>query len=132
MDRSVVSPLVSLLTIFLILASPAAAQLTSTVTGRVTDAETGRPLPGVNVLVDGAADGPRGTSTGPAGRFRLGPLEAGTYTLQASFVGYAPRSREVEVPAGDSVRVRFALSPRTVGLEAVEVTARRETPGASE
>jgi len=133
MDRSIVSPLVSLLTIFLILASPAAAQSTSTVTGRVTDAETGRPLPGVNVLVDGAAaDGPRGTSTGPAGRFRLGPLEAGTYTLQARFVGYAPRSREVEVPAGDSVRVRFALSPRTVGLEAVEVTARRETPGASE
>ena len=42
MDRSVVPPLVSLLSIFLILASPAAAQSTGTVTGRVTDAETGR------------------------------------------------------------------------------------------
>jgi iron complex outermembrane receptor protein len=132
MDRYVVFSLVSLLTLFLTVFA-AEAQSTGTLTGRVTDAETGRPLPGVNVIVDGADDGsPRGTSTGPQGRFALESLPPGTYTVQARFVGYAPRSREVEVSAGGSVRVRFQLSPRTVGLEAVEVTARRGAREAAE
>ena len=111
-------------------AEPARAQSADGyVAGAAVDAETGRPLPGVNVLVEGAD---RGAGAGPRGRFRLGPLDPGSYTLEARFVGYAPLSREVEVPAGDTASVRFALTPRTVGLEAVEVTARRETPGASE
>ena len=133
MDRYIGTPLVFLLAVFLSFPLAAPAQPTGTVNGRVTDAETGRPLPGVNVLVRGPDDGsPRGTSTGPQGRFTLGPLDAGSYTLQARFVGYAPRSRTVEVPADGSVRVRFALSPRTVGLESVEITARRRAREAAE
>jgi len=132
MDRYVVFSLVSLLTLFFTVLT-AEAQSTGTLTGRVTDAETGRSLPGVNVIVDGADDGsPRGTSTGPQGRFALESLTPGTYTVQARFVGYAPRSREVEVSAAGSVRIRFQLSPRTVGLEAVEVTARRGAREAAE
>jgi iron complex outermembrane receptor protein len=90
------------------------------VTGRVTNAETGRPLPGVNVVVDGTTTG---TSTGPQGAFTLDSLAAGSYTIQARFVGYAPQSRDVTVPAGGTVRLQFALTPRTVGLDAVNVTA---------
>ncbi|MFB6285308.1 MAG: TonB-dependent receptor [Candidatus Bipolaricaulia bacterium] len=118
---------------FLAAPSSATAQSTGTVTGRVTDAETGRPLPGVNVIVEGTDDGsPRGTSTGPQGRFTLGPLPTGTHTIQARYVGYTPRSREVDISAGDTARVAFALSPRTVGMEAVEVTARRRAREAAE
>jgi iron complex outermembrane receptor protein len=141
--------LISLLILFLIATPIASAQSTGTVTGRVINAETGRPLPGVNVIVGGTDDGtdggtdngtddgtdggsPRGTSTGPQGRFTVGPLGTGTYTLQARFVGFTPVSREVEVPAGGSVRVQFALSPRTVGLEAVEVAAQRRAREAGE
>ena len=115
-------------------APPARAQPEGTVAGVVTDAETGRPLPGVNVLVeDGYDDSPRGASTGPQGRFVVGALAPGRYTLEVCFVGYAPASREVYVAAGDTTRMHFFLMPRTVGLEAVEVTARRAgTPGASE
>ena len=132
MDRYVIASLVSLLPL-LFTAPVAEAQSTGAVTGRVTDAETGRPLPGVNIVVGEAEDGgPRGTSTGPEGRFTLKSLASGTYTVQARFVGYAPLSREVTVPAGGTVRVRFALSPRTVGLETVEVTARRQAREAAE
>ncbi len=108
------------------LAAPAAsAQSTGTLTGRVTDGETGRPLPSVNVIVKETGDeaGPRGTSTGPQGRFTVEGLAPGQYTVRARFVGFATRSRKVKVPAGETVRVQFALSPRTVGLEAVKVTA---------
>ena len=138
MDRYVLLPLVALLAP-LLLPPAAPAQPTGTVAGRVLGAETGRPLPGVNVLVrgpngsrNGPGNGPRGASTGPQGRFSIDALRAGTYTLQARFVGYAPQSRTVEVRAGSSVRVQIALSPRTVGLETVEVTARRRAREAAE
>ncbi|MFB6273533.1 MAG: carboxypeptidase regulatory-like domain-containing protein, partial [Salinibacter sp.] len=125
MDRYVATSLVSLFALFLIGTPPASAQSTGVVTGRVTDAETGRPLPSVNVIVEGTDDegSPRGTSTGPQGRFTVEGLAPDRYTVRARFVGFAARSREVEVPAGETVRVQFALSPRTVGLDAVEVTA---------
>ncbi len=131
MDRSVI--FVSLFLATFLLRPPAAAQSTGHVTGLVTDAETGRPLPGVNILVSDTADGsPRGTSTGPQGRFTLGPLDPGTYTIQARFVGYTQRSWEVDVSASATTQVQFALSPRTVGLEAVEVTAHRQAREAAE
>ena len=100
----------------------ALAQPEGYVAGTAVDAETGRRLPGVNVLVQGTDFG---AGTGPEGRFMIGPLAEGTYTLQARFVGYGQETRQVRAFARDTVRVQFALSPRTVGLEAVEVTARR-------
>ena len=106
----------------------AAAQPTGTIAGTVTDSEAGQPLPGVNVLARGTE---RGTSTGSEGRFVIGSLPVGTYTLHARFVGYRQEARQVQVTAGDTARVRFALAPRTVGLEAVEVTARRDAPEAA-
>ncbi|WP_263786128.1 TonB-dependent receptor [Salinibacter grassmerensis] len=129
MDRYVVFACISFIALTFIPA--AAAQSSGTVTGQVTDGETGRPLPSVNVIVEGSGDDarPRGTSTGPHGRFTVDGLVAGVYTVRARFVGFASRSREVEVSAAETVGVRFALSPRTVGLDAVEVTA---APTASE
>ncbi|MFB6248558.1 MAG: TonB-dependent receptor [Salinibacter sp.] len=118
-----------LMLVLSLVAAPAAAQSPGTVTGRVVNAETGRPLPGVNVVVEGTG---RGASTGPEGRFSVDGLEAGPHTLRAQFVGYAPQSKEVTVPAGGVAEVQFALSPRTVGLDAVEVTARRGAREAAE
>ena len=123
MDRYVVFACISFIVFALIPA--AAAQPSGAVTGRVTNGETGRPLPSVNVIVESTGDGaqPRGTSTGPQGRFAVDGLAPGRYVVRARFVGFASRSREVEVSAAESVGVRFALAPRTVGLDAVEVTA---------
>jgi iron complex outermembrane receptor protein len=125
------------LTVFFILSplgSPLGfAQTTGVVEGRVTNAETGRPLPSVNVLVEGTdKDTRRGTSTGPQGRFVVAELAPGPYTIQARFVGYAPLSRDVRVTAGKTIRVELTLSPRTVGLEAVDVTASRRAREAAE
>ncbi len=54
------------------------------VEGRVTAAEDGQPLPGVNVMVQGTA---KGTATDIEGRYRL-ELGPGDNNLSFSFIGY--------------------------------------------
>jgi iron complex outermembrane receptor protein len=122
MDRSVVSSLVSLLTLFLILAPPALAQSTGTVTGRVTEAENDAPLPGVNVVLP-ALD--RGAATGKNGRFTLKNVPTGSHRLEARFVGYATGTRTIAVAAGSTTRVTITLAPESVDMTGIEVTALR-------
>lgn len=62
--------------------NPAYAQLT--VSGRVTSAEDGQGLPGVNVVVQGTTIG---TATDLDGRYRLG-VPSLSDTLVFSFVGF--------------------------------------------
>ncbi|PEN05026.1 SusC/RagA family TonB-linked outer membrane protein [Longimonas halophila] len=91
-------------------AAPAAAQQTGTITGTVTDSETGEALPGANVVVPNS---PIGTSTGVDGTYSLS-IEPGTYTLRASFVGYSASTEEdVTVTEGETVELDFALATGT-------------------
>jgi len=91
-----------------------------TIAGTVIDSTTGGPLPGVNVIVD---ETQKGTTTDSEGNYRLTGVEAGTYTLRASFVGYTEGTREVVVEAGETTTIDFFLSPGGVELENVVVTA---------
>lgn len=80
---------------------------TGTISGTVTDAESGEPLPGVNVMIMGTT---QGAATGPQGQFTISDVEVGTYELQASFVGYEEVTRSgVEVNEGETTTVDFAL-----------------------
>jgi iron complex outermembrane recepter protein len=115
----------ALLSIFFAFAAPAAAQ-GGTVTGTVVDAATGRPLPAVTVTLRSAADSARGV-TGPDGRFRLSAA-AGTYTLQAAVLGYAPARREGVVVAAGGVDVgTVRLAASAVALQGVEARTERST-----
>jgi subtilisin family serine protease/N-acetylneuraminic acid mutarotase len=73
------------------------------VTGVVTDAANGNPIPGATVVT-----GDRSASTGPDGRYAL-VLPAGEYTLTANKYGYAGLSATVTVTEGGSVAQDFAL-----------------------
>jgi TonB-linked SusC/RagA family outer membrane protein len=95
-----------------------------TVAGTVTEAATGEPLPGANVVVlsDGAEAGAQpGTSTDADGAFRLTGLAPGTYDVRASFIGYRSRTKEVSVAAGETTNVRFALPAGDVALDEMVV-----------
>jgi TonB-linked SusC/RagA family outer membrane protein len=93
--------------------------LTGTIAGRVVDAESGETLPGVNVRIVGTQ---RGTATGPDGQYRLPNVEAGRYTIRASFIGYGDATQEgVEVTSGETTPVDFSLKPQATGLEEVVV-----------
>jgi len=95
------------------------AMQTGTLAGQVTDAATGEPLPGVNVVVQETA---RGAATNENGQYRIENVEAGTYTVQASFVGYAEETREaVQVQADQTTRMSFELEPVAAGLDEVVV-----------
>jgi len=106
----------------ILLPVPAAAQSTGTVMGTVVDAETGDPLPGVNVVLP---DLERGAATGPDGQFILRDVPAGTLRLAARFVGYATAIRTVEADPGRTIRIRIRLEPKAVDMDAIKVTALR-------
>ncbi|MFB6280200.1 MAG: TonB-dependent receptor [Salinibacter sp.] len=121
MDRYVISSLVSLIATVLIIPS-AAAQSTGTIAGRVTDAESGAPLPGVNVVLP---ELDRGAATDDDGRFRVTAVPAGTHQLTARFVGYASTTRTVQVTPGTTSTLDIALPPKSVDLTGIQVTALR-------
>jgi len=95
----------------------ASRPLQGTITGTVTDSVSGDPLPGVNVVISGTT---QGTATGPQGTFTISNVEPGTYDLQASFIGYEPKTVEnVEVSEGEATEVNFSLAPSTLQLDEV-------------
>ena len=119
---------------FALFFSTSAFAQTGQITGVVTDSLSGDPLPGVNVLVRGTQ---QGASTNAEGNYTITGLEPGTYTLQASFVGYENEVQEgVEVTAGETTMVNFDLQQAQIGLDEVVVTgtagqARRREVGNS-
>jgi TonB-linked SusC/RagA family outer membrane protein len=85
----------------------------------VTDAESGEPLPGVNVVIEGTQ---QGAATGADGTYEITGVEAGTHAVTASFVGYADTTRQgIEVQANQTTMVDFALTRSAAGLEEVVV-----------
>ena len=92
-----------------------------TVTGTVTDAETGEPLPGATVVVEDL-----GAASGADGQFTISNVPAGTYTLRATFVGYAAHEEQIAVEAGEQTQVDISLRPDLAQLDEIVVTG----PGA--
>ena len=85
-----------------------------TVTGKVTSAEDGSPLPGVNVVIKGTANG---TVTDVEGAYSLSVPEGST--LVFSFIGLTT----VEIPVGERTIVDTQLSQDVQQLGEVIVTA---------
>lgn len=99
------------------------AQATGTVTGIVRDAANGEVLTGANVSVVGQT---RGATANLEGAYSL-TLQAGTYQLRATFVGYAPLRQSVTVIAGQTVNVDFDLNPDLIGADDIIVLGTRST-----
>jgi TonB-linked SusC/RagA family outer membrane protein len=107
--------LIWVLGLSLLLFSPARAQEAAgnTITGTVTDSSSGKPLPGVNVLVKGSTSG---TATNADGEYEL-PVESLQDTLVFSFVGYeTPR-----VPINGRTEINVQLHPQTITGEEIVV-----------
>jgi outer membrane receptor for ferrienterochelin and colicins len=96
---------------------------TGSIGGRVTDASSGGPLPGVNVRLVGTS---RGTITDPEGRFLVTRIPPGTYSVTCSFVGYTRGSvTPVVVSADQTTEIAISLKPLPIQTEPVVVTASR-------
>ncbi len=113
----------TLLALFLVTltVAPAQAQSRGTVTGVVTDSDTGEPLIGANVAL---ADLNIGTATDRDGRYRF-EAPPGTHSLVASFVGYQAARVTISVAAGETIERDFALLEDLVGAGEVVVVGTR-------
>ncbi len=89
------------------------------ITGTVTDAETGEILPGVSVVLE---ETDQGDATDANGEFEISNVDEGTYQLIATFVGYDRYEEEVDVGAQD-VELDIEIQPEVIGLDDVVVTA---------
>jgi outer membrane receptor protein involved in Fe transport len=100
------------------------AQSSGKLLGVATDKQTGEPLPGVNVILEGTTTG---SATDIDGYYVVLNVPVGVYTIRASYIGYKDYLIEnVRVSAGLTTEINFALEPTTLELEeAVVVTAER-------
>lgn len=100
----------------------AAAQSTGEVAGQVVDDRSGEPLPGVSLTLREAEVGAVTDSTG---RYQIGDVSPGRYSLRATFVGYRPAERTITVEPGQTTRVALSLELSTVEMRGIAVTALR-------
>ena len=107
-------------------AAPARLGLdTGILVGTVTEAETGEPLIGAAVRVDGTT---LGAATGAEGRYRIVGVPAGSRVVRASYIGYESVAQTgVPVQSGQTLTVDFALSAGSQSLEEVVVSYDRPT-----
>ena len=107
----------------LFLAGPLSAQDRGVITGQVTDADSGAPLVGVQVVVEGTTIG---GLTNADGRYRIQQVPAGPRTVRAILIGYGPVALPVEVAAGETSVLNFQLATSAIALDEVVVTATGE------
>ena len=91
-------------------------------TGRIVDAETGKPLSGASIVIEGTN---RGTSTVDNGGYQMFSLPQGSFNIIASMIGYKPVAKEVEITVEQTNTVDFKLTESPLELPSVVITATR-------
>jgi len=90
--------------------------------GTVLDSETGEPIIGANVYLEGTRTG---SGTDVEGRFIIGNPDPGTYTLVVSMLSYSKkRITNVNLASGQTIKLDIVLSPSSVQMDVVEVEAK--------
>lgn len=95
-----------------------------TITGVVTDAENGEPLPGANVVLLNTS---LGTSTGVEGQYALKGVPAASYTMKVTFIGYESDTQSIALDSGESLTVDVALKAQPFVGDEVVVTGTKQT-----
>ena len=99
------------------------AQVTGKISGRVVDANSGQPLPGVNVQIVGTS---RGASTDMNGEFYILNLQPGAYILEFSMIGYQTVCLEgVNVSVNRTAFVNVSMKETVLETDEIVVTASR-------
>ncbi len=100
------------------------AATTGKVKGKITDAVTGEPLIGANVIIQGTS---QGAATDLDGNFLILGVSAGVYSLRASMIGYeAMIQTGVQIEVDRTIIVNFSLNPSEFKSAEIVVTAERD------
>ena len=99
------------------------AGVSGKIVGTVTDAQSGDPVPGASVVVEGLRMGAVADSDG---RYFIMNVPAGRYTVKSQLVGFTTTSKQgVRVRADLTTRVNFSLSAEAIEVGEIVVTAER-------
>ena len=93
------------------------SQTTGAITGSVKS-NSGSNLVEVNLTI---RDTDKGATTDENGKFIIANLEPGSYTLDASFIGYETITKQVSVEANKTARVLFTLQESVTMLTEIYV-----------
>ncbi len=97
------------------------AQSGGTIRGTMTDKNTGEPLPFANVVVFKGGAQVAGTMTDFDGKYSVAALTPGTYTIQASYVGYTPIKMEGVVVNDGKITFADIKAGQGIDIETFEV-----------
>ncbi|GEM_PF-300518 len=93
------------------------------ISGRVFDQETGEPLIGASVIVEGTQ---QGAATDLTGKFVILQIPPGEYNLRVDMMGYnSVRQTAVQVQSNRIAYADFSLASKVIGAEEVIVVAER-------
>ncbi|MGH8573642.1 MAG: galactose oxidase-like domain-containing protein, partial [Gammaproteobacteria bacterium] len=105
----------------------AADQQDGAIAGRVTDGDTGNPIPGATVAYSGGS-----TTTDPNGDYTLTGVPSGNHLVTVSAAGYGTVSKTVTVTGGAMAALDFALSvPGTIIGQVTDNTTGNPIGGAT-
>ncbi|MGY6742254.1 MAG: carboxypeptidase-like regulatory domain-containing protein [Cecembia sp.] len=93
------------------------------ISGRVFDANTRKPLPFANVFISNTTIG---STTDIHGNYIISGSTPQNFELAASFVGYYTKSTRIDIIDSIHINVDFELSPKVNQLDEVELKARRD------
>lgn len=122
--RSALTLSVVVVALATVLAPPAAAQTTGTISGTVQDVNGG-VVPGVTLTVTSAATGlNRPVQTNGEGRYAIAGLTPGLYDLRAELAGFKPIVRRgLEVTIGETLALNLVIQVGDITIEDVVVGA---------
>jgi Carboxypeptidase regulatory-like domain/TonB dependent receptor-like, beta-barrel len=97
------------------------------VSGTVTEAQTGAPVPGATVTASSPSliGPPRNVTTGEDGRYEIVELPPGKYTVEVSYSGVKPITRKVVVRQGEMLPLDIAWSAELAETEVTVVVEER-------
>jgi hypothetical protein len=110
--------------ISIVLATSAMAGVTGKIAGTIVEENTGEPLPGVNIVIDGTF---LGASTDSDGYFAILNIPADVYSVTISYIGYnTVQVKEVKVSVDLTTPINIEMTPTTLELsETISVVAAR-------
>ena len=95
---------------------PADDKCEATIHGHITDSNTKEHIPYITVTIDGTTIG---TTTDATGHYTLYHVPVGKFTVSVSAIGYATKSKEVNVECGTDLQLNFETTEEQISVDAV-------------
>lgn len=92
----------------------------ASIKGHIENANTGEPLPGVNILFERTM---MGTTTDVNGNYFLNKIPIGRYSVKVTMMGYKSKISEVEITPDKTAVLNFKLPETILETDALVVTA---------